>query len=147
MRTRLILMGILIAILVATGAVSLALGASVPQRTAVSLKSSSLAAQPFTVEEASASTGGVIILTLGSNGTTGRWQEQAAVSDPNVVEQTHSKLLLPNPAAISGEQQSQSWTFRTLKEGLATVRIESEPPQSSGQESRTFELTLVVVRK
>jgi hypothetical protein len=147
MRTRLILMGILIAILLATGAVSLALGASVPHRTAVSLKSSELAAQPFTLEEANASTGGVITLTLGSNGSTGRWQEQADVSDPSVVEQTHNKMLLPVVTGISGEQRSQSWTFRTLREGSSTVRIESEPAQSStGQESRTFELTLVVVR-
>ncbi len=146
MRTRLILMGILIAILLATGAVSLALGASVPQRTSVSLKSSELAAQPFTVEEANASTGGVITLTLGSSGTTGRWREQAVVSDPNVIQQTHNKLLLPNPARVSGDRQSQSWTFRTLKEGSATVRIESEPVQGNGQGPRTFELTLVVVR-
>ncbi len=147
MRTRLILMGILIAILLATGAVSLALGASVPQRTSVSLKSSELAAQPFTIDQANASTGGVITLTLGSNGTTGRWQEQAAVSDTNVVQQTHNKLLLPESPGLSGEQRSQSWTFRTLKEGSATVRIESEPAQGPGQESRTFELTLVVVKK
>ncbi len=147
MRTRLFLMGILIAILLATGAVSLALGASVPQRTAVSLKSSELAGQPFTIDQANASAGGEITLTLGSNGTTGRWQEQAAVSDTNVVQQTHNKLLLPESLGISEEPKSQSWTFRTLKEGSATVRIESEPAQSGGQESRTFELTLVVVKK
>ena len=147
MRTRLIVMGILIAALLAVGAFSLALGASVPERTSVRMKSSQLAGQPFTLEQAGAAEGGVITLTLGSSPATGRWQEIAEVSDPNVVEQTHNKLLLPEAPAISGEQQSQSWTFRTLKEGSTTVRIQSEPTQTGEQEPLTFELALVVVKK
>ncbi len=147
MRARLVLMGILIAVLLAVGAFSLALGASVPERTAVRLKSSEIAQQPFTLEQAAAAKGGVITLTLGSSNATGRWQDVAEVSDPSIVEQTHNKLLLPEAPGISGEQHSQSWTFRTLKEGSTNVRIESEPVPSSGEEPRTFELTLVVVKK
>ena len=147
MRARLIVMGILIALLLAVGAFSLALGASVPERTSVRVKSSQLAGQTFTLEQAGAAEGGVITLTLGSDPATGRWQEIAEVSDPSVVEQTHNKLLLPEAPAISGEQQSQSWTFRTLKEGSTTVRIQSEPAQASGQEPLTFQLALVVVKK
>ena len=147
MRARLIVMGVLIAVLLAVGAFSLALGASVPERTSVRVKSSQFAVQPYTLEQADAAKGGVITLTLGSGSATGRWQEIAEVSDPNVVEQTHNKLLLPEAPAISDEQQSQSWTFRTLKEGSTTVRIQSEPAQAGGQEPRTFELALVVVKK
>ncbi len=147
MRARLIAMGILIAALLAVGAFSLALGASVPERTSVRMKSSQLAGQTFTLEQAGAAEGGVITLTLGSGPATGRWQEIAEVTDPNVVEQTHNKLLLPEAPAISGEQQSQSWTFRTLKEGSTTVRIQSEPTQTGEQEPLTFELALVVVKK
>ena len=147
MRARLIVMGILIAILLATGAVSLALGASVPDQEAIRLKSSELAGQSLTTKETDVRTGGVITLTLGASVANGRWEEQAEVSDPSIVEQTHNKMLLPESRGIEGEQHSQSWTFRTLKEGSTTVRVQSEPTQGSQQEARTFEMTLVVVQR
>ncbi len=146
MRSRLIVMGILIAVLLAAGAVSLALGAAVPQETRVSARSSELAAQPLTTNQADVPAGGVVTITLGSSGVTGSWEKEAEVDNADIVEQTHNKLLLPALKGISGEH-SQSWTFRTLKQGSTNVRVHSVPKQGADPRTRTFELTIVVTKK
>jgi hypothetical protein len=146
MSARLIVMGILIAALLAAGAVSLALGASVPQETRVSARSSELAAQTFNTNHADVPAGGVVTITLGSSDVIGSWEEEAEVDNANIVEQTHNKLLLPGLKGVSGEH-SQSWTFRTLKQGSTNVRVHSVPKAGADPQTRIFELTIVVTKK
>ena len=89
-----------------------------------------------------------LMVTLGSNPTTGfQWSELAEISDETVIRQVSHMYVgkeyeTPPPPGTSGEE---IWTFEALKEGTVTTFLEySRPwnPEDIGVWSVTITTTI-----
>lgn len=86
---------------------------------------------------------GTLTVELGSNPTTGySWGEQTANSDPALIKQVQHRRIPPE-VKRSGAGGLQTWTFETLKPGVATLNFSYGRPWEGG-EKRTWTLKLVV---
>ena len=87
-------------------------------------------------------------VTLCSNPTTGfRWDEEAQISDTGVLKQVQHEFIGPEsePPPPPGTPGQQVWSFRTLKEGTATVSLEYSRPWEGGEKGEwTYTLTVTV---
>ncbi len=93
---------------------------------------------------------GSLTVTLGSNPTTGfRWSESAEISDQTVLQQTGHEFIAPEGEGGSppapGTAGQEVWTFKALKKGTTEVSMEYSRPWEGGEKAEwTFVLTVVV---
>ena len=86
---------------------------------------------------------GTVTVTLDSNATTGYSWELTDISDTAVLQKTDSKYEAPNSGLV-GAGGKEVWTFKTLKDGKATITMSYGQPWAGGQKgARTFTLTVV----
>ncbi len=146
MKAKLVLTVMAVAALLATGACSLARGASVPQQANVEVTTEEFLNMKHVAREVTIAHGGVLTVTLGSNPTTGfRWTEIAQIGDPTILQQADNEFLIPDEQGVVGAAGKQVWTFKALKTGTTTVSMEYSRPWQGGEKGEwTFDLTVVV---
>lgn len=67
---------------------------------------------------------GSLIVTLGSNKTTGyQWGENAVNSNPVVIEQESHTYVAPTSTGVVGAAGKEVWVFNSLKAGMATITM------------------------
>jgi inhibitor of cysteine peptidase len=93
--------------------------------------------------------GDTLVLTLGSNPTTGfSWKEQARISDRTVLEQTQHQYLEPSANAgkpVTGAAGKDAWTFKASKAGQSVITMDYSRPWTGGEQDEwTFQLTVTV---
>lgn len=88
---------------------------------------------------------GSLILTLGSNQTTGfQWQENAKIGDTGVLSQYSHQFVEPQSGLI-GAAGKEVFVFKTLAKGTSTIQLQYSRPWEGGEKAEwTIDLTLVV---
>jgi inhibitor of cysteine peptidase len=134
MKTKLIIMAIMVILLLAAGACSIVMGAKVPQDIEVIIPIDEFSNTVPVVKETEVAEGGTLTVTLGSNPTTGySWEETAQVADPVILEITSIKMLTPEGKGIVGAAGSQSFTFRALEKGNTKIKLDYSRPWEGGE--------------
>jgi inhibitor of cysteine peptidase len=146
MKIKLVLMAIMVTLLLAAGACSLAMGAKVPQDAEVLVPGDDFSNTKQVVKEAEVAAGGTLVVTLESNPTTGfSWEETAQIADTGILEQTGNKMLVPEGKGIVGAAGSQSFTFRALEKGSTTIKLDYSRPWEGGEKDEmTCEVAVTV---
>lgn len=68
--------------------------------------------------------GGELIVTLGSNPTTGyQWSEDAEISDETIVKQGNHEFVGPGIDKPPGTPGEDVWTFKALKKGTVIILL------------------------
>ncbi len=149
MRLTLIIMVALVAVLLALGAASLALGAKVPTAVKIEIGTEEFASQSNVSRTVSVPVGGTLTIALGSNPSTGfGWSEPPAVSNDAVLQPMNNELLLPEVKSVVGQPATRAWTMRALEPGTSTVNMTYGRPWQSGEKDRwTFEVKVNVEDK
>jgi len=90
--------------------------------------------------------GDSITVTLCSNPTTGfRWSESAEISNQSVLEQISHGYTAPEDENIVGGAGKETWTFRGIERGMASISIEYSRPWEGGEQGEwTFSITVKV---
>jgi predicted secreted protein len=90
--------------------------------------------------------GGTITLNLCSNPSTGfQWSKDAGISNGIVIQQLDHKFLEPGAENKVGVAGSESWTFKALKQGAATISLEYGRPWEGGEKATwTYKLAITV---
>jgi inhibitor of cysteine peptidase len=96
-------------------------------------------------KEVELASGGTLMVTLGSNKTTGfQWSEQAEIADPSILEQTSHQYIAPQ-SSVEGAPGKEEWTFKALKSGITTISMEYSRPWEGGEKGVwKFNLTVNV---
>ena len=95
---------------------------------------------------ANAGVGDTIVVTLGSNPTTGfEWSDTVQISNPKVLKQIDHKFAPPEHTGALGASGKDVWTFKTLKAGTAEISMEYSRPWEGGEKEKwTFVATITV---
>ncbi len=90
--------------------------------------------------------GGMLVITLCSNPTTGfQWSETANISDTAVLKQVSHEFIPSQGANQTGAAGKEIWSFRALSEGESLVSFEYSRPWQGGEKGEwTFELEVEV---
>ena len=145
MKSKLILVGVVVAVLL-----SLVACTSAPEQAEVSVDIDDFMEQKNISQEVEVAVDGSLTVTLGSNPTTGfRWSESAEISDQTVLEQTAHEFIAPqgegDEPPAPGTSGKEEWTFKALKKGTTEVSMEYSRPWEGGEKAEwTFVLTVVV---
>jgi len=102
-------------------------------------------AQPHVTKTMELTYPGSLVVTLGSNPTTGfQWGANPAISDPAVMSQYEHNFVAATSTAI-GAPGKDVWTFKPIKTGTATISFDYSRPWEGGEKGQwTVELTVVV---
>ena len=89
-----------------------------------------------------------LIVTLGSNPTTGYGWALVNISDESVLQEVSNEFVLdptPPEGPISGGSGKEIWTFKALSEGTSTLFMEYIQPWMEGVEpGATFNISVTV---
>ena len=89
-----------------------------------------------------------LIVTLGSNPTTGYGWALVNISDESVLQEVSNEFVLdptPPEGPISGGSGKEIWTFKALSEGTSTIFMEYIQPWMEGVEPEaTFNISVTV---
>jgi inhibitor of cysteine peptidase len=100
---------------------------------------------PNLTDEITFTVGKGVSVILCSNQSTGfQWNEQAQISDPEVVEQVNHEYAAPvgNKPGAAG---TETFSFRGLRKGTATVYLEYSQPWEGGTKAEwTCTLTVTI---
>ena len=85
---------------------------------------------------------GTLTVILCSNQTTGfKWSESPEISDATVLQQVDHEFVPPEAENIVGGAGKETFTFRTLKEGVSTIYFEYSRSWEGGEKGHwTFDL-------
>ena len=145
MKSKLILVGIVVAALLSLVACS-----SAAEQAQVSVDIDDFMEQKHISKEVEVAVDGSLTVTLCSNPTTGfLWSESADISDQTVLEQTGHEYIAPegegDEPPAPGTAGKEVWTFTALKKGMTEVSMEYGRPWEGGEKAEwTFVLTVVV---
>ncbi len=107
-------------------------------------------AQNHIVREVALIPPGSLIVSLGSNPTTGfGWAEAAAISAPSVIEQESHNFVGPQAGGgtpVVGAPGKDVWVFNSLKPGTATISMSYSRPWEGGEKDE-WTLTINVTVK
>ena len=126
-------------------AISLSLFACTSKQVSLEISGEDFMKDQHFTWEVEVNPGDSIIVTLGSNPTTGfQWLENAQISDQTILEQTDHKFVPPE-GDVPGAAGEEVWTFKTLKEGTSTISMEYSRPWEGGEKGEwTFIATVTV---
>jgi inhibitor of cysteine peptidase len=141
-------------VLVATVTILMAVGAGacskvqgttpLPNEANINVSIDEFAATNNIAKEIEVPVDGVLIVTLGSNPTTGFSWTDAQIANPAVLEQTGNDMIAPEGGVV-GAAGNQVFTFKALKAGTTQVRMDYSRPWEGGEKSVwTFELEVTV---
>lgn len=88
---------------------------------------------------------GSLVVTLGSNPTTGfQWQEDAVISDPSILTQ-YTHQVVESQSDMVGASGKDVFTFKTLAKGTSTIQLQYSRPWEGGEQGEwTVDLTVIV---
>ncbi|MFH1002760.1 MAG: protease inhibitor I42 family protein [Chloroflexota bacterium] len=93
---------------------------------------------------------GSLIISLGSNPTTGfQWAGPAVISNPSVIEQESHNFVEPQAsgsAPLAGAPGKDVWVFNSLEPGTTTISMGYSRPWEGGEKD-AWTLTLKVTVK
>ena len=145
MKAKMILVGVVVAVLLSLVACS-----SATEQAQVSVDIDDFMEQKHISKEVEVAVDGSLTVTLGSNPTTGfKWSESAEISDQTVLEQTGHEFIAPegegDEPSATGTSGREVWTFKALKKGTTEVSMEYSRPWEGGEKAEwTFVLTVIV---
>jgi inhibitor of cysteine peptidase len=95
---------------------------------------------------ANAGIGDTIVVTLGSNPTTGfEWSGAAQISNLEILKQVDHKFAPAEQTGALGTSGKDVWTFKTLKVGTTEISMDYSRPWEGGEkEEWTFVATITV---
>ena len=95
---------------------------------------------------ASAHVGDTIVVTLGSNPTTGfKWSDTAEIQDQAILRQMDHKYIDPGQTNVVGATGREVWTFKALKKGTTTFSMEYRRPWENNEEPEwTYAATITI---
>jgi inhibitor of cysteine peptidase len=101
--------------------------------------------QPHVTKTAELTYPGSLIVTLGSNPTTGfQWAVNPTIGDPAVIQQYEHNFVSATSTA-AGAPGKDVWTFKPLKAGTTVISFDYSRPWEGGEKGQwTLELTVVV---
>lgn len=140
MKIKLVILGIL-----AVMSLSLLACAAAAASAPVKISIDDFTSQKNISKEIAVSAGDSFKVSLESNTTTGfSWPEQAQVNDTAVLKQAKHEYVAPANDKL-GAAGNESWTFKALKKGTATISMEYSRPWEGGEKAEwTFVLTVTV---
>lgn len=96
-------------------------------------------------KEVTLATGGILVVTLDSNYSTGYgWNANANIDDKTVIQQTDHKYLTTGTGE-AGAGGKEVWTFKALKAGKSTILMEYRQPfNPNATPAKRFTLTVIV---
>ncbi|HUT68139.1 MAG TPA: protease inhibitor I42 family protein [Dehalococcoidales bacterium] len=93
------------------------------------------ATEPNMTDDVVFTVGKGVSIILCSNQTTGfQWNEQAQISDPEVIEQTGHQYSAPS-SSKPGAAGTETFNLKGLKKGTATVKLEYSRPWEGGEKA------------
>lgn len=102
--------------------------------TSVNVTCDEFGSQANVSKQLSVASGNTFTVTLCSNATTGfKWSESAQIGDQTVVQQTGHEFLSPEKKGIVGAPGAEVWTFKALKKGTSTIKMEYGRPWEGGE--------------
>ncbi|MGB3129910.1 MAG: protease inhibitor I42 family protein [Dehalococcoidia bacterium] len=146
MKSKLILMGVVVVVLLSLVACSSESSLSVQS----SVNCDDFLNDQHITGEVEIAVDGVLTVALCSNPTTGfQWAESAQISDQSVLQQADHEYVAPegedNEPPAPGTPGEEVWTFNALKKGTSEVSMEYSRPWESGETAEwTYVLTVVV---
>ncbi len=150
MKVKSALMTTLVAILISVGACASSQRGSASQPTSIEVSINEFMNTNHITKEVQVPVDSLLIVTLGSNPTTGfQWQESAQIIDQTVLKRTDHKYIAPeaqgNVPPTPGTGGEEVWTFRACNKGATTVSLEYSRPWEGGEKGAlTFKLTVTV---
>jgi inhibitor of cysteine peptidase len=142
MKSKLILMGVVVVVLLSLVACSRSVQSTV--------NCDDFLNDQHITDEVEIAVDGVLTVVLCSNPTTGfQWAEPAQISDQSVLQQTDHEYVAPegedDELPAPGTPGEEVWTFKALKKGTSEVSMEYSRPWEGGEEAEwTYVLTVVV---
>jgi len=102
--------------------------------------------QPNIVRDVELTAGSSITVTLCSNKTTGfSWDENAQITDNQVIQQTSYKWVPPAESGKMGAPGNEVWNFKAMKQGKSTISLAYSRPWQGGEKGvNTFKLNITV---
>ncbi len=141
MKLRVVLTTVLALATLAVAACSTASGATLPP-TNYTINDEQFAEQKDISQNVVIDSGKSFTITLPSNGSTGfAWE--ATVPASGAVEQTDQKYV--EGGAMPGASGQEVWTFKALKAGTATIKLDYSRPWEGGEKAvRTLTINVTV---
>jgi inhibitor of cysteine peptidase len=140
MKSKLILLGVVVAVLL-----SLVACTSATKQAEVSVDIDDFMEQKHISKEVEVAVDGSLTVTLGSNQTTGFKWELAEITGESVLEYVDDEYVPPEDTGVVGAGGKEIWTFKALKKGTTEVSMEYSQPWEGGEKTEwTFALTVVV---
>ena len=100
--------------------------------------------ETYAGKEVEIAEGGVLIVTLESNPTTGYQWELSEITGNDILELVSSEFQ-PAETGLVGAGGTEVWTFKALARGEATINLEYSRPWEGGEKGeKTFSLNVVV---
>lgn len=95
---------------------------------------------------ANADVGDTVVVTLGSNPTTGfKWPDIAQISNEGILKQTDHKFVSPEQTGVVGASGKDIWMFKAIKKGTTTISMDYSRPGEGGEKGEwTFRATITV---
>ena len=146
MKTKLIVMALMVTVLPVAAACAPVSGASPAAEASIDVSIDEFEQAKNIAQEVVVADGGTLTVSLGSNPTTGfSWDEAAQIADPMVLQQTGSELLPAEGQGLVGAPGTHVWTFKALQKGSTTVSMDYSRPWEGGEKGVwTFDLTVTV---
>jgi predicted secreted protein len=89
---------------------------------------------------------GTFTVRLGSNGSTGYEWGEAIISDLEIIAKPLTNEEPPKDTKLVGEPGAQTWIFKAVKTGTATIKLSYSRPWTGGEKD-TYTLTINVTVK
>ena len=123
-----------------------AVGASPAQEAGIEVTIDEFMDANHIVRQVEVAQGGVLMVSLGSNPSTGfSWTENAEIADTAVLRLTGGSFVAPEGEGMVGASGNQTWTFEALEKGTTSINMEYGRPWEGGEKGVwTFELTVTV---
>jgi len=102
--------------------------------------------QPHYSWVATADVGDNIIVTLGSNLTTGfKWPDTAQIYNQDILTQIDYKFVEPEQTEVVGASGKEVWTFKAMKKGTTTISMEYRRPWENAEKAEwAFVATITI---
>ena len=91
--------------------------------------------------------GDTVVITLGSNPTTGfTWPDIVQIGDEEILRQTSHEFISPEQTGTVGSAGKDTWTFKTLKKGTSSIAMEYSQPWDGGEKAVWTFRALITVK-
>ena len=91
--------------------------------------------------------GDTVVITLGSNPTTGfTWPDIVQIGDQEILKQVSHEFIPPEQTGTVGSSGKDKWTFKTLNKGTTSIVMEYSQPWDGGEKATWTFRALITVK-